>query len=134
MEQYPNNLRKIRLSQTDKSLRSGNRIAELLGLSSQYYYDLETGRGGKRLNIEHLNKLTKIFGVTADEILGGQTLSDCETIEPKRPKDLLKFLDQAEVMFDGELYKLDEDDKEKVRQALEYAFWHAKQKNKRKKQ
>lgn len=30
-------------------------------------------------------------------------------------------------MFDGELYQLDKEDKQKVRDALEFAFWHAKQ-------
>jgi Helix-turn-helix. len=130
--EYPNNLRKIRLSQKDKNLRSGNKIAELLNLSVQYYYDLETGRGGKRLNSDHLTKLAEIFKVSTDEILGKDILSNNDDVH-KKPKDLLKYLDQAEVMFDGELYDLDEEDKQKVREALEYAFWHAKQKNKRKK-
>ena len=71
MDKYPNNLRKIRLSQKNKELRSGNKIAELLEVTPQYYYKLETGREGKRLNIEHLRKLSKIFNITSDEILGG---------------------------------------------------------------
>jgi len=132
MNDLPNKLRKIRLSQTKKDLRSGNKIAELIGVSPQYYYSLETGRDNKRLNIEYLTKLSKIFNVTADEILGDQPLIDAST-EQKKPKDLIKFLEQSEVMFDGETYELDEEDKEKLRSALEFAFWHAKQKNKRKK-
>ena len=66
----PNNLRKIRKSHPNKALRSGNEIAKLLETSPQYYYDLETGRNNCRLNIDHINKLTKIFNVTADEMLG----------------------------------------------------------------
>ncbi|WP_371366224.1 hypothetical protein SRRS_06770 [Sporomusa rhizae] len=129
---FPNNLRKIRTTHTNKQLRSGNRIAELMNISPQYYYDLETGRGGKRLNIEHLNKLTKIFDVTADEIMGDSPLPSASD-EPKKPKDLVKFLEQTEVMFDGETYELNEEDREKLKAAFEFVFWHAKQKNKRKK-
>ncbi len=131
--ELPNNLRQIRKTHPNKKLRSGNAIAELMSISPQYYYDLETGRNNCRLNAEHLGKLTKIFSVTADEILGGQPLADDESAEIKKPKDLIRFLDQSEVMFDGELYDLDEEDKETLRKALEFAFWQAKQKNKRKK-
>lgn len=133
MKEYPNNLRKIRQSHPDKELRSGNKIATLLGVTPQYYYKLETGKENKRLNIDHLNQLTKIFGVSSDEILGNQPIPENTSENKKMPKDLAKFLEQAEVMFDGETYKLDEEDKEKVRSALEFAFWHAKEKNKRKK-
>lgn len=77
-KQYPNNLRKIRLSQKSKELQSGSKIAELLEVTPQYYYKLETGREGKRLNVEHLRKLSKIFNVTADEILGGYSLPETD--------------------------------------------------------
>jgi len=130
--EFPNNLRKIRTSHPNKQLRSGNRIAALMDISPQYYYDLETGRGGKRLNIEHINKLTKIFDVTADEIAGDSPLPTAPE-EEKKPKDLVKFLEQTEVMFDGETYELTEEDREKLKSAFEFVFWHAKQKNKRKK-
>jgi len=53
MNKMPNNLRNIRKSQTDKQLRSGSHIAELMDITVQYYYDLETGRGGRKLNIQH---------------------------------------------------------------------------------
>lgn len=49
----------------------------------------------------------------------------------KNTKDLQKFLNQQEIMFDG--VPLTDDDKEKIRKALEIIFWDAKQKNKRKK-
>lgn len=126
----PNNLRQVRKNSASPSLRSGEKVAELMGISKQYYYDLETGRNNCRLNSDHLKKLTKIFGVTNDEILGNQPPSN-EAIEEKKPKDLIKFLEQSEVMFDGVV--LTEEDKEKVVKALELAFWDAKQQNKRKK-
>lgn len=77
-----------------------------------------------------LQRLANYFEVTVDELLGG---SSSQKSEDQKPKDLVKFLEQSEVMFDGETYNLDEEDKQKLRAALEFAFWHAKQKNKRKK-
>lgn len=47
------------------------------------------------------------------------------------PKDLKKFLEQHEIMFDG--IPLTNDDKEKVRAALKVVFWDAKEQNQRKK-
>ena len=35
-------------------------------------------------------------------------------------------------MFDGEVHHLDEEDKQKLKNALEFVFWQAKEKNKRK--
>jgi transcriptional regulator with XRE-family HTH domain len=133
MNNMPNNLRKIRLSQKNKELQSASKVAELMDVSPQYYYKLETGGENKKLNVEHLKKLSKIFNCTADEILGNQPMLEEASEGTKKPKDLSNFLEQAEVMFDGETYKLDADDKEKLRSALEFAFWHAKEKNKRKK-
>jgi len=95
-------------------------------------------------------KLAHYFDVTIDYLMGnadhpqgvlawgtGQEKKGIVEVVPdkkkQQPKDLKKFLDESEVMFDGELYNLDEEDKQKVRDALEFAFWHAKQKNKRKK-
>lgn len=78
---------------------------------------------------ETLKKLSEIFNVSIDFILGSDTPKD-ET--PKKPKDLLRFLDNAEVMFDGETYNLSDDDKAKIRAALEVAFWEARKKNQEK--
>ena len=36
-------------------------------------------------------------------------------------------------MFDGEVHQLDEEDKQKLKNALEFVFWQAKEKNKLKK-
>jgi transcriptional regulator with XRE-family HTH domain len=63
-EQLPNRLRELRKA----NKKSGNKIAELLGITPQYYYDLETGR--KRLNEDHIRQLADIFNVSIDYILG----------------------------------------------------------------
>lgn len=51
----------------------------------------------------------------------------------KKPADLEKFLNNTEIMFNGEIYNLNDIDKEKMRNALEFVFWEAKKMNKRKK-
>ena len=45
----------------------------------------------------------------------------------------LKFLKEAEVLFDGNTYKLNIEEKNQIQEALEMAFWDAKERNKRKK-
>lgn len=129
MSDFPNNLRKIRLSQTDKDLRSGNKIAELLGVSPQYYYKLETGQQNKRLNVDHLTQLSKIFNVSADEILGNQS-APVSPENKKIPKDLKKILEEKTVMFDGEM--MNEDDKKLIEQMLTKMYYKSKEQNKRK--
>lgn len=51
----------------------------------------------------------------------------------KDDKALHKFLNEAEVLFDGNTYKLTAADREQIQEALELAFWDAKKRNKRKK-
>lgn len=47
---------------------TGTKLAELLGISPQYYYDLE--RGARRLNEDIIVKLADILGVSSDYLLG----------------------------------------------------------------
>lgn len=79
-------------------------------------------------------KLADFFNVSVDYLLGrtdNKTKMSSESPEPKKPKDLLKFLDESEVMFDGDTYKLNEEDKKKIKAALELAFWDAKEQNRK---
>lgn len=101
--------------------------AKLLNISRSRLALYETNK--RDIDTETLKVIADYFGVTVDYLLGrdGKTTRSTE----KKPKDLLKFLDESEVMFDG--VPLTEEDKEKVRKALELAFWDAKQQNKRKK-
>jgi len=64
MKQPPNRLREIRAR---KGI-SGNRLAEVLGISPQYYYNLE--KGNKRLNEDHIRALSAYLNVSANDILG----------------------------------------------------------------
>ncbi|QGP93430.1 helix-turn-helix protein [Neomoorella glycerini] len=47
---------------------SGTKLAEMLGISPQHLYDLEKGK--RRLNETFINRLTEIFNVTSDYLLG----------------------------------------------------------------
>lgn len=49
----------------------GPELAEKLGISTQYLYDLENGR--RRLNEGLIIKLCQIFGVSSDYLLGIDT-------------------------------------------------------------
>ena len=50
-----------------------------------------------------------------------------------KDKGLEKFLKEAEVLFDGNTYKLNIEEKNQIQEALEMAFWDAKERNKQKK-
>lgn len=126
--ELPNNLRAIRKGHPDKSLRSGEEIAHLMKLSKQYYYDLETGRNGARLNIDHLNQLTRIFNCSADDIVNNQHVELNE--HKKIPKDLKKILGEKTLMFDGEI--MGEDDKYLIEQMITKMYYKSKELNKRK--
>ena len=64
-----NRLRELRKSRKIKV----NKIAEFLGISQPYYYDLE--KSSKRLNEDLLNRVADFYGVTTDYILG-RTLTE----------------------------------------------------------
>lgn len=124
---FPNKLREVRKKFNVKATD----LAELLDITFQHYYAIE--RGQRQLSATHLNKISTFLNVSADEILGNHQMPEESAENKKVPKDMAKFLEQTEVMFDGETYRLDDEDKEKLRSALEFGFWHAKEKNKRKK-
>jgi transcriptional regulator with XRE-family HTH domain len=57
---------RIKKLRAEKNL-SGTKVAEIIGISPQYYYELE--KGTKRLNEELLNKLADFYNTSADYIL-----------------------------------------------------------------
>lgn len=88
--------------------------------------------------IDKIEAMANFFGVSkaalvepASTIQSLTIKEDCETAHSKRDmNDLAKFLNKAEVMFDGDTYCLNEDDQQKLRNALEFVFWDAKKRNK----
>ena len=65
-----------------------------------------------------LCKIAKILNVTTDYLLYDNNVK-------RKSNNLNKFLCQTEVKFDGEVYKLDYDDREKLHTALKLAFYDA---------
>ncbi|TYP71411.1 DNA-binding XRE family transcriptional regulator [Paenibacillus methanolicus] len=58
---------RIRITRRVKDL-TGAEVAEKLGISTQYYYNIERGR--RKLSAEHAVKLAELFGVSLDYLLG----------------------------------------------------------------
>lgn len=83
--------------------------------------------GTRPVRDDELKAIAKALNVSADYLLG------LDTKNAKTPSDLNSFLEKTEIMFDGETMQLDEEDRQKLRNALEFVFWEAKKKNKRKK-
>lgn len=116
----------------EKSGKTQQEIANLLCLNRVTYTQYENN---KRIPpLESLKKLSEIYNVTIDELTSNelQTKNETSKISARDQRDLDKFLQQSEVMFDGELHQLDDEGREMLRDALKYAFWQAKEKNKRK--
>ena len=119
-----------------KHLRQQNNLTQeelgkKLNVQKSAISKYETGRA--RPSIEALQKLSVIFKVPVDTLLNGLWIKVTTELESKQPKDLAKFLDQTEIMFDGEVHKLNDESRQKLRNALEFAFYEAKKMNKRKK-
>lgn len=100
-------------------------VADLLNINRVTYTQYELNKRDPDTNT--LIRLADFFGVTTDDLLGRDKPN--ETSEEKKPKDLEKFLDNQEIMFDG--VPLTEDDKAKIRKSLEIIFWDAREKNKK---
>ncbi|WP_196601567.1 helix-turn-helix domain-containing protein [Pectinatus frisingensis] len=122
-----------------KQLRQENKLTQenlgkKLNIQKSAISKYETGRS--RPSLEALQKLSSIFNVSIDTLLEGlgmKITTYANDSEHMQPKDLKKFLDQTEIMFDGEIYNLTPEEKEMVMQSLKVAFYAAKRANKRKK-
>ena len=102
-------------------------LAEVVGVTQQAVAKWETDKASP--DPEMLQKISSILNVTVDSLLDGATPKD----KSKMPKDLNKFLQQSEIIFDGDTYNLTDEERELVIKSLEVAFSAAKRANKRKK-
>ena len=105
-------------------------LAKLVDISASSIGMYEQGR--REPSQEVLLQFADFFNVSVDYILGRDKSSTKAYHSPKDQRDLNEFLNNTEIMFDGELHQLDDEDREKLRHALEFVFWQAKEKNKRK--
>lgn len=99
-------------------------LAEVVGVTQQAVAKWETNKALP--NPEMLQKISSILNVTVDTLLDGTT----PTNKSKMPKDLNKFLQQSEIIFEGNTYNLTDEDRELVIKSLEVAFAAVKQVNK----
>lgn len=92
---------------------------------------------GKRIpETQSLMDFADFFGVSVDYLLGRDSRDRSEFGGPEKAtkremKQLEKIIDDPALTYNGAV--IDEEDREKIRQALEIVFWKAKEKNKRKK-
>lgn len=107
---------------------SQRQLAEDLGITQQAVAKWESDKATP--DPDMLKKISEIFGISVDTLLGGKNHDD--NIK-KMPKDLNKFLQQSEIIFDGDTYNLTDDERDMVLKSLEVAFYAAKQANKRRK-
>lgn len=121
-ELFGDRLKKIRL---DREL-SQEQFAKLLNTSKQVISRYETNQRTPKITIaqEYADKLNVPLNDLIDDAL--PTIA-----EPKKPKDLIALLEMEDLTFKGS--PITDDDKEKIKRALELAFWDAKEKNKRRK-
>lgn len=121
-----------------KSLRKSkgltqSQLGKLINKSSQVISNWERGYTSS-INQDDIKNLANALSVSASDLLEDiDFTNDKKEVEEKKPADLEKFLNQSEVMFDGEVMKLSEEDRQEIRNALEFIFYKAKKKNKRKK-
>lgn len=102
-------------------------LGEKLGISPSTVGMYEQGR--RVPDVPILKKMSAFFNVSIDYLLENVN----HNVPTKMPKDLNKFLQQSEIIFDGDTYNLTEDERDMVIKSLEVAFYAAKQANKRKK-
>lgn len=120
---------RLRMFRNEKHMTLDD-VAKLIGVTRTAYLHYETGRYKP---VRKIKELCNLFNVTSDYILGNDVEPmNKKEVKEKKPADLEKFLNQSEVMFDGEVMKLDEEDRQEIRNALEFIFYKAKKKNKRK--
>ena len=103
-------------------------VADTLGISRVNYNRYENNN--REPDGETLKRIADFFNVSTDELLGREipVKNEPEKVSARDQRDLDKFLEQSEVMFDGELHQLDDEGREMLRDALKYAFWQAKEK------
>lgn len=98
-----------------------------LGISPSTVGMYEQGR--RVPDVPILKKMSAFFNVSIDYLLENVN----HDVPMKMPKDLNKFLQQSEIIFDGDTYNLTDEDRDLVMKSLEVAFSAAKRANKRKK-
>ena len=106
-------------------------LAKATNLSRSYIGDIEKDRYNPSLSV--LKAIAVATNTPLDTIISDQKLEWLNKEERKIPKDLNKFLEQTEIIFNGNTFNLTDDERAVIIKSLEFAFDVAKQANKRKK-
>ncbi len=119
---------------------SGTEVADRIGISAQYYYDIE--KGAKKLSAENAAKLSEVFEVTVDHLLGlnsegavAEERNPYYTLTRKDDSDIAKELENLmaaldhnkSLAFHGETMDMSEEQRELLRISLENSMRVAKQ-------
>ncbi|MEJ6471514.1 helix-turn-helix transcriptional regulator [Fusobacterium nucleatum] len=117
-------------------------LAELAGVGKGTVGDIETGKS--KSTIKTLEKISKALKLTDDERgelfssfvpkdIGIKILQNplFEKLDSRGKRQFNDIIEQSALMFNDE--SIPDEDKEKVLMAIQSAFFHAKEKNKRKK-
>ena len=104
-------------------------VCSALGLEQSTLANYENNRRVPKTDI--LISIANYYGVSLDYLVG-RTNNRFDNSK-RHPKDLNKFLEQAEIVFDGDTYNLSDDERQMVMKSLEVPFYAAKQANTRKK-
>lgn len=78
---------------------SQNYVAEYLGVNRNAVIDIESGK--RKISAEELQKYSKLFGITADELLNGRKTSEAnivfarqfETLDEKDQEEILNLIE-----------------------------------------
>lgn len=107
-------------------------LSKLTNLSRSYIGDIEKDRYNASLST--LKAIAEATNQSLDKIItSDQVKISSDTEKEKIPADLKKYLEQSQVIFDGDTYHLTDEEREMVIQSLKVAFYAAKRANKRKK-
>lgn len=128
----------LRFNERIKEIRKNKGLTQkalgrLINKSAQVISNWERGYT-TTINQDDIRNIARAFNIKISELMSDDEYATYnKSDERKQPKDLTKFLNQTEIMFDGETYKLNPESRQKLRNALEFAFYEAKKMNKRKK-
>ena len=104
-------------------------LAKATNLSRSYIGDIEKDRYNPILS--SLKAIASATDTPLEELISGYKydLSNGELV--KIPKDLNRFLQQTEIVFNGDTYNLTEEERAMIMKSLEVAFYAAKKANKK---
>ena len=97
-------------------------VAEILGMNRIILNRIELGK--RPIHDDELIKFSNFFGVSIDNIQTGKNKFSLPQ------KDLNKFLEQASIIFNGNIYNITNDERILIVKSLEIAFYSIQRINK----